>query len=111
MPFTWDDPKPLSYEEQLKDDRWKWKRMEILERDWHICQKCMSSRNLNVHHKWYEPGKMAWDYPNYALITWCESCHKEHHEKHGIVIGADPIIEKISKIKEWIADLKRLNNG
>lgn len=32
---------------------------------------------LHVHHKYYEPGKKPWEYPDEALITLCESCHSD----------------------------------
>ena len=38
--------------------------------------------DLNVHHKHYTIGKMAWQYDNEALITLCASCHKEEHAKN-----------------------------
>lgn len=35
--------------------------------------------DLNVHHKYYISGKMAWEYKNEALITLCATCHKAEH--------------------------------
>jgi 5-methylcytosine-specific restriction endonuclease McrA len=42
--------------------------------------------DLNVHHKYYISGKMAWEYQNDALITLCASCHKEEHLKNQIPV-------------------------
>ena len=42
--------------------------------------------DLNVHHKYYISGKMAWEYKNDALITLCASCHKEEHLKNQIPV-------------------------
>lgn len=45
--------------------------------------------DLNVHHKYYMIGKMAWEYDNEALITLCASCHKKEHEKNKIPVYND----------------------
>ncbi len=73
----------MKYDDQLKDQRWIDRREEILLRDNDTCQRCghkricAASTNLNVHHKYYIPNTMAWDYPDEALITWCKKCHRE----------------------------------
>lgn len=70
----------MKYSAQLKDRRWIAKRKIILKRDNHTCQRCDTTKDnslLNVHHKYYMPNLMAWEYPNEALITWCYSCHRE----------------------------------
>ena len=69
----------MTYEEQLQDPRWKAKRQEIIDRDWGYCTLCMSSKNLQVHHKKYVSGWMAWEYPDVYLITLCSDCHKLEH--------------------------------
>lgn len=71
----------MTYQEQLNDPRWKAKRQEIIERDWGFCTKCMSSKNLQVHHLVYIDGKMAWEYPGNALTTLCADCHALEHNK------------------------------
>lgn len=38
-------------------------------------------KGLNIHHKYYVSNKKAWEYPNDALITLCESCHQKIHEQ------------------------------
>lgn len=64
------------YSELLKDPRWQRKRLEIMERDNWTCQKCGDKENtLHVHHKYYYPDNLPWDYPDYILITLCEECH------------------------------------
>jgi hypothetical protein len=77
------------YESLLRTDEWKRKRKEILERDGNRCKWCGSSNNLQIHHRYYEKypnGKKVkpWDYPNEALITLCDECHKKAHEKYKI---------------------------
>lgn len=32
---------------------------------------------LQVHHLWYNTEWMPWDYPDDALITLCDLCHKK----------------------------------
>ncbi len=41
-------------------------------------------KGLNVHHNYYIQGKKPWDYPNSALVTLCEDCHKKRHENNSI---------------------------
>jgi hypothetical protein len=35
---------------------------------------------LNVHHKYYQEGLYPWEYPDDALVTYCEKCHQNLHE-------------------------------
>lgn len=42
--------------------------------------------DLNVHHKYYQKGKLAWDYDNDALVTLCVDCHKIEHEQTRIPV-------------------------
>ena len=48
-----------------------------------MCQSCMSGHNLQVHHKKYIPGRMAWEYftlwEKSHLITLCRKCHAAEH--------------------------------
>jgi Mg2+ and Co2+ transporter CorA len=67
----------MTYAEKLKDPRWQKKRLEIMSRDKFTCRSCGdSSKTLNVHHCYYTKGAMPWDYPDSALVTYCERCHK-----------------------------------
>lgn len=49
----------MKYTEQLLQEEWKAKRQIILKRDDHQCVKCNSTKNLQIHHKHYLPGKLA----------------------------------------------------
>lgn len=79
----------MTYEEQLLTPEWAAKREEIMRRDWYMCTRCMSTKQLQVHHKRYQPGKMAWEYEGWFaldLVTLCRKCHcaehgVEYHEK------------------------------
>lgn len=87
------------YKSQYKDPRWQKKRLEILSRDNFTCQECDDdSSTLNVHHHYYTKNKPVWDYPNSALITLCEDCHKQHHTEF-----IDPInIKRFTRIVSLI---------
>lgn len=78
----------LSYDDQLNDSQWLAKRAEILERDDYCCQDCLCGQDrltpwiqLQVHHKRYIDGLMAWEYSNDLLITLCKGCHAKLHGK------------------------------
>jgi len=68
----------MDYTEQLKDIRWKRKRIEILKRDKFTCQICgYMGERVNVHHLKYSG--MAWDALDEDLITLCKGCHRSTH--------------------------------
>ena len=68
----------LSRREQLNDKRWLDKCEEIKKRDNYSCQVCGSKIHfLEAHHLYYEPGLLAWEYTNDALVTIC----RLHHEQ------------------------------
>ena len=43
-------------------------------------------KGLNIHHNYYIHGRKPWEYPNDALVTLCEICHKKRHEKGAIYL-------------------------
>lgn len=69
----------IRYKDQLKDKRWKKLANKIRKRDEYTCQMCGSHKKLQVHHKHYIAGKMAWEYNDSDLITLCKDCHKKIH--------------------------------
>jgi 5-methylcytosine-specific restriction endonuclease McrA len=71
----------MTYEEQLKDPRWLELREKIINRDWGYCTCCGTSKNLQVHHKRYISGHMAWEYSWADLTTLCKDCHALEHNK------------------------------
>lgn len=78
------DYSDFSYSDLLKTQEWKDKRQKILERDGYRCRYCSSTVGLQVHHKYYSVypnGVRAypWNYPDDALITLCDICHKKVH--------------------------------
>ena len=79
----------LSYEDLLKTEEWSEKRQKILNRDNNKCVYCGKTHNLQVHHKYYSkyPNGFRvypWNYPDDALITLCDECHKKVHSKKKI---------------------------
>lgn len=79
----------LSYEDLLKTEEWRGKRQKILNRDNNKCVYCGKTHNLQVHHKYYSkyPNGFRvypWNYPDDALITLCDECHKKVHNKKKI---------------------------
>lgn len=69
--------KKPTYFELLKDPRWQRKRLEIMKEADFACVHCGEmEKPLNVHHGYYEKGKMPWEYPNNTLHCLCEDCHR-----------------------------------
>lgn len=109
-----------SYQEKLKDPQWQKKRLEILERDSWQCQLCENKKEtLHIHHTIYEKGFEPWEYPDYNLITLCESCHnfeskdafeyiKDHINslKNSGILLAD--IEKLLSVSFEFTDNRKL---
>lgn len=77
----------LSYTEQLKRPEWMARRTQILKRDGYQCQgiQCDLALDgehpiLHVHHRFYQAGLMAWEYPDYCYVTLCPECHSVETE-------------------------------
>jgi len=51
-----------------------------------IKQDFLFVRGLHVHHQYYQVNKLAWEYPEDALITLCWLCHKDLHENQKIEV-------------------------
>lgn len=88
----------MTYEEQLQTPEWRYKRQEIIDRDWGLCNRCLTSKNLVVHHKYYIDGRMAWEYPNGALITLCQPCHELEHSCNKIPIVQSSLDEALERL-------------
>lgn len=88
----------MTYEEQLQRPEWYYVRDRILERDKFRCRECKYDRNLEVHHLYYENGKMAWQYPDSALITLCNSCHAMTHGKAAPVDALEMSLNRLVRV-------------
>ena len=76
----------LTYAEQLKHPEWQRKRLEILQRDNFVCQKCFEpDKTLHVHHKHYRKGAKVWEYEDHVLVSLCEACHESAHVDHSLL--------------------------
>lgn len=100
----------LNYSEQLKTKEWKEKRDLIIVRDKFCCKNCNSTYNLQVHHKKYIFGRMAWEYPDSLLITLCRKCHIKVHKTTIIVSEKDNLIKNKPKKKSKPKKKKKINN-
>lgn len=64
------------YSELLRHPFWQKKRLLILARDKFTCLQCFDTlSNLQIHHDYYEPNTMPWDYPDECFETLCGLCH------------------------------------
>ncbi len=71
----------MKHKDQYNDPRWIVKREEILEDRNHTCEDCQSTDcTLQVHHGYYELGKMMWEYDNDTLWCLCIECHENWGE-------------------------------
>jgi hypothetical protein len=67
----------LTSKQQYNDPRWFALCDRIKERDNNKCRVCNSSdHNLEVHHLYYLPGHLIWEYEDEAFISACK-CHHE----------------------------------
>ena len=66
----------FTYAEQLNHPLWKEKARWIRERDDFRCVKCgIEWKLLHIHHTFYDPSKLAWEYSDESLKTLFEDCH------------------------------------
>ena len=68
------------YSRQLKKPQWITRRSARIILAGGKCERCQSSKLLNVHHKNYIEGRNAWDYPDELLEVLCRSCHRLEHK-------------------------------
>ncbi len=82
----------FNYKDLLLDERWKKKRLEIINRDNAACFICSSITNLHVHHRQYHYFKslnrfrFPWEYEQHLLITLCKNCHLIGHKNYQVPI-------------------------
>jgi hypothetical protein len=82
----------LDYKELLLDERWKKKRLEIINRDHGSCFICKSNLELHVHHRQYHfytsanRFRLPWEYEQHLLITLCKKCHTKGHHLYQVPI-------------------------
>lgn len=88
---------------------WKKKRRLILLRDEGICQSCGGQQKLAVHHFYYVSGRQIHEYPNWALVTLCATCHRQQHNGNGF-LAFEILEEAIDFVAKTELDLDALND-
>ena len=68
-----------TYNEQLKDPRWKAFRQFVFAVRGCKCEMCGYRENLQVHHPKYIKGRAAWEYTCNDVVVLCDKCHKKVH--------------------------------
>lgn len=78
-----------TYFQKLKDPRWQKKRLEVLEKNDWVCERCMNGEaTLHVHHRQYFKGREPWEYEAGQLAVLCEYCHEVTHEEEDALLLA-----------------------
>lgn len=74
------DPQ-YDYTKLLRRREWRAKRNEIITKS-PRCQKCgRKGQRFAVHHRYYDYGRLPWDYPDEAFMVVCNGrCHREADE-------------------------------
>lgn len=94
-----------TYAEQRLDPRWQKRRLEIMARDKFACRECEDKKStLNVHHRYYVAGRSPWMYPDFALVTLCESCHKQDHDSLKDLDTDDPPLHIVTDSWETVTN-------
>lgn len=76
----------MTYSEQLRHPNWQRKRLEAMQAAGFECQGCGDQETtLNVHHKRYIKGRMAWEYEIEDLVVFCEPCHEAEHAERDLL--------------------------
>lgn len=72
----------MTYSEQLRHPNWQRKRLEVMQKANFACETCGDKETtLNVHHRRYVKGRMAWEYLDSELSVLCEPCHAIYHDE------------------------------
>lgn len=69
------------YRAKLCHPKWFEKREEVFRTYGKKCNRCSSTKWLNVHHKSYEGFKDPWDYPISNFDVLCDICHAKKHKQ------------------------------
>jgi hypothetical protein len=72
------------YQKLLRDVRWqKFKEKKLEAAGWH-CERCgraYGQDGLQVHHKFYEHGRLPWEYSLAETVCLCWGCHSAEHRR------------------------------
>lgn len=78
----------MTYKDQIQRPEWQRKRLEIMERDeWKCCLCNDETKQLHVHHLYYDNELKMWEYDNEVMVTVCATCHKNIHKDLNKIFG------------------------
>lgn len=67
---------------QYKHPKWQKLRLLVFQRDEFKCTKCgETEKMLHAHHLKYIDNVPIWDVPIDYIITLCEDCHSDEHNR------------------------------
>jgi len=93
----------VRYSQQLRQPEWRRLRERVLRRDGYRCRRCGATGRLEVHHRYYLRGHMAWQYPMRALVTLCRDCHEWVHGRNpGILAALGRILRAVVGIRRGV---------
>jgi hypothetical protein len=73
----------IEYKDQYLHPNWQKMRTFVLTRDKFSCVNCKAKdKTLHVHHLKYNKSTFVWDIPHWYLVTLCEDCHSEEHNRN-----------------------------
>jgi hypothetical protein len=99
----------MEYIDLLRHPKWQKKRLEIFNRDSFKCRRCDDTEsNLQVHHLYYNFDLQPWEYPDTALITLCELCHKKAEFMKWVVRYGAIELRKLKFAEGDIEEIKEL---
>lgn len=82
------------YEAYLRTPEWKAIRLEVINDRHGKCERCQSTKNLQVHHKTY---KNLFNESLKDLELLCSKCHREHHKVVDVKNTSKPKKRKYKK--------------
>jgi hypothetical protein len=72
--------KPISYSEQLESKEWIEFGRKIRFDSENACQMCRQNSGItHVHHIFYEPDRLLWEYERWEVMLLCAPCHFGMH--------------------------------
>jgi hypothetical protein len=70
------------YRELLKSDEWKAFSRDIRQNHGGCCAICKRRDVItHVHHFYYDPNRLPWQYNSDEVVLLCETCHREMHKE------------------------------
>lgn len=87
---------------------WQRKRLEIFSRRGFKCEKCgEETKQLHLHHNYYEKDKNAWEYPDEAYRVLCSTCHNALHNEGNVSMS---ITRAEKEIIEYLREIEKIDS-